>query len=157
MKKIFEISWSDDLGQDWMNIFNLKLCLYTTKYTRKDLYQIKEISKEPNMKEETIMGFSITEKELYDFIEKKTEVTIQMIREQLSEKHVGALGKLIQGNKIEKYKKRGEKSFGYKMIAYYGIKVKKENTTPSKYDNCDNHNCQNKVKEGDNDVPTQKP
>lgn len=103
------------------------------------------------------MDFSTIEKELYNFIEKNKEVTIQMIKGQLSEKHVGALGKLIQGNKIEKYKKQINSI--RKWVTHYGIKVKKEdveNTTPSKCDNCDNSDCQFKAKEGDNDVPTQK-
>jgi len=77
------------------------------------------------------MEVSAIEKELYGFIEKNIEVTIETIKKQLSEKHVGALGKLIQGNKIEKYKKRQTEESGYsKMITYYGLK-KEKNTDVS--------------------------
>ena len=27
MKKIFEIEWPDDLGEEWLNVGNLKTCL----------------------------------------------------------------------------------------------------------------------------------
>ena len=67
------------------------------------------------------------EQELYEFIKKNTEVTIQMIKDQLSEQHIGALGKLIQAEKIIKYKKKIAEDSGYsKMIPYYGIKQIKE-------------------------------
>jgi len=29
MEKTFKITWDDELGRDWMNIFNLELCLFS--------------------------------------------------------------------------------------------------------------------------------
>jgi len=28
-EKTFKIRWDEELGRDWMNIFNLELCLFT--------------------------------------------------------------------------------------------------------------------------------
>jgi hypothetical protein len=28
-EKIFRIKWDDKLGRDWMNLFNLELCLFS--------------------------------------------------------------------------------------------------------------------------------
>lgn len=72
------------------------------------------------------MDFSATEKELYEFIEKKKEVKIDDIKSELGIKYVGALGKLVQANKIERYKK--QVSNVRKWITHYGIKkTEKEN------------------------------
>jgi len=43
MKKIFEIEWNDDLGKDWMNIFNLELCLFSKEHTKRELVRVKEL------------------------------------------------------------------------------------------------------------------
>ena len=32
VEKIFKISWDDDLGQDWMNVWNLELCLFSEEH-----------------------------------------------------------------------------------------------------------------------------
>ena len=32
MEKTFKITWDDDLGPMWMNIFNLELCLFSTNH-----------------------------------------------------------------------------------------------------------------------------
>ena len=43
MIKVFELEWKDELGQAWMNIFNLELCLFSPEHTNKDLLKVKEI------------------------------------------------------------------------------------------------------------------
>ena len=43
MKKIFELEWDDEFGRDWMNIFNLELCLYSKMCTNKKLLKVKEV------------------------------------------------------------------------------------------------------------------
>ena len=43
-KKTFELEWDDGaLGRDWMNIFNLKQCLYSKEHTKKELVRVKEL------------------------------------------------------------------------------------------------------------------
>ena len=39
MKKLLvELTWDDDdLGQEWMNIYNLELCLYSKEHTKRAL------------------------------------------------------------------------------------------------------------------------
>ena len=73
------------------------------------------------------MEYKLSEKEqqLYNLIVSKVEITIKMIQESLSPKHVGAIGKLIRYGKIElssNYKRRDEKN---RVIKCYI--VKKEN------------------------------
>jgi len=65
------------------------------------------------------MSSSNKEQELYDFIKSKEKVTIKEIQENLSAGHVGALGKLIQQEKIIKRKLRVEEGYGVKMVQYY--------------------------------------
>ena len=64
------------------------------------------------------MDFSSIGKELYEFIEKNTEVTIKMIREQLSEKHLGALGKLIGNGLVSSEKRNLDEKLDNKLIKY---------------------------------------
>jgi len=42
-RKIFEISWNDDLSEGWMNVYNLELCLFSKEHTRRELVEVKEI------------------------------------------------------------------------------------------------------------------
>lgn len=42
-KATFELEWDDDLGKDWMNIFNLELCLYSSQSTKRELVKVREI------------------------------------------------------------------------------------------------------------------
>ena len=43
-KQIFELEWDEEnLGQGWMNIYNLELCLYSKEHTRRDLVAVREI------------------------------------------------------------------------------------------------------------------
>lgn len=45
-EKIFKIKWDDGLGKDWMNLFNLELCLFSKEYIggkAKDMVTIEEI------------------------------------------------------------------------------------------------------------------
>ena len=48
MKKIFEIEWNDDLGEGWMNIFNLELCLFSKEHTKKELVRVIELKNSEN-------------------------------------------------------------------------------------------------------------
>ena len=45
-EKIFKISWKEDLGEGWMNIFNLEQCLYSSTHTNKDLVKVEELPKD---------------------------------------------------------------------------------------------------------------
>ena len=31
-EKIFKIKWDDELGEGWMNLFNLELCLFSKEH-----------------------------------------------------------------------------------------------------------------------------
>lgn len=76
------------------------------------------------------MELNPKEQELYNFITNYGEVTIDTIRTHLSEKHIGALGRLMRMNKVEKYKKRSADTYKFsKMITYYGIKEEKNENT----------------------------
>lgn len=86
-----------------------------------------------NSRKDKIMELSERESELYELIKNSTElVTIEVIKSKLSEKHIGALGKLSSENMIEKKKQRSDQaeSFGTlyakKMVKYYAIKLKEE-------------------------------
>jgi len=49
---IVRLKWDDgDLGKGWMNIDNLKLCLFTKNYTKKELLEVEDVSVEPIIKE----------------------------------------------------------------------------------------------------------
>jgi len=43
MKALFELEWDDNLGEDWMNIFNLELLMYSSQFTKKELVRVKEV------------------------------------------------------------------------------------------------------------------
>jgi len=43
MKALFELEWNDDLGEGWMNIFNLELCLYSDQHTKRELVRVREL------------------------------------------------------------------------------------------------------------------
>lgn len=44
MKMQFELEFDEeDLGQGWMNIDNLELCLFSKEYTKRELLKVKEI------------------------------------------------------------------------------------------------------------------
>jgi DNA-binding PadR family transcriptional regulator len=67
------------------------------------------------------------EKQLYDLIkESKVRVTNKVIVEKLSEKHIGALGKLCSKGLVEKTKTQKERDGYGKLIKYYQIKENKE-------------------------------
>ena len=43
MKLIVEFEWDEkELGDGWFNIDNLELCLFTEKFTRRELLKIRE-------------------------------------------------------------------------------------------------------------------
>ena len=43
MKLIVEFEWNEkELGDGWFNIDNLELCLFTEKFTRRELLKVKE-------------------------------------------------------------------------------------------------------------------
>ena len=43
MKKTFEFEWDEnELGNAWMNIDNLALCLFSKEHTRRELITIRE-------------------------------------------------------------------------------------------------------------------
>lgn len=73
---------------------------------------------------------SDTEKELYEFIKSsKVKVTVELINKKLSNKHLGALGKLLGKNLIISKKDRKieiKNIYGSKLIKYYTI-INKEN------------------------------
>jgi len=52
MDKTFKITWSDELGRDWMNIFNLELCLFSKERIggkAKDMVTVKEVVEEEQL------------------------------------------------------------------------------------------------------------
>lgn len=45
-EKIFKIKWDDELGEAWMNLFNLELCLFSKECIggkAKDMVTVEEI------------------------------------------------------------------------------------------------------------------
>jgi len=47
-EKIFKIKWDDELGQDWMNLWNLELCLFSKEHIggkAKDNVKVEEVDK----------------------------------------------------------------------------------------------------------------
>lgn len=73
------------------------------------------------------MELSKKEKELYDFIVNKDEVTIKMIKDSLSVNHLGALGKLIKYEKIELSRKYNRRDENNKVLKCYTVKKEEEN------------------------------
>ena len=48
-EKIFKIKWDDELGEGWMNLFNLELCLFSKEHIGgkvKDNVTVEELNSE---------------------------------------------------------------------------------------------------------------
>ena len=45
-KMIVELEWDDELGESWMNIYNLELCLYGNTCTKKELLSAVDITQQ---------------------------------------------------------------------------------------------------------------
>ena len=46
MEKIFKIKWDDELGEGWMNLWNLDLCLFSKECIggkAKDMVKVEEL------------------------------------------------------------------------------------------------------------------
>ncbi len=68
-------------------------------------------------------ALSEKEKALYDLINNyEGKVTNEVIKENLSEKHVGALGKLVSKGLVEKKKTKPDWNKGIKSKKYYRLK-----------------------------------
>ena len=53
MKLIVEFEWDEkELGDGWFNIDNLKLCLFTEKFTKRELLKVKDLGNVPLYNEE---------------------------------------------------------------------------------------------------------
>ena len=51
-EKIFKIKWEDELGEGWMNLFNLELCLFSKECIggkAKDNVTVEEIDDKGNV------------------------------------------------------------------------------------------------------------
>ena len=47
MKQLYEIEFDEnDLGEGWMNIYNLELCLFSKEHTKRELIKVREIKNE---------------------------------------------------------------------------------------------------------------
>lgn len=75
------------------------------------------------------MELSQKEKELYDLIVSKGEVTIKMIQDNLSVNHVGALGKLLRYEKIELSKNYNRRDENNKIVKCYIVKKEASSET----------------------------
>jgi hypothetical protein len=73
------------------------------------------------------VNLSDTEQKLYDYIKEKGQVTYKDIQKDLGDKYLGASGKLIQKELLEKSKKRQEiSSFpGHKLVKILKVKEAK--------------------------------
>ena len=73
------------------------------------------------------MNLSDAEQKLYDYIKEKGEVTYKDIQKDLGDKYLGASGKLIQKELVEKSKRREEVSSfpGYKFVKTLKVKEAK--------------------------------
>ena len=61
MKLIVEFEWNEkELGDSWFNIDNLSQCLFTEKFTRRELLKIRNLGNVPIWNEE---GLSNEEEE----------------------------------------------------------------------------------------------
>ena len=61
MKLIVEFFWNEkELGDGWFNIDNLKLCLFTEKFTKRELLKVRDLGNVPLYNEE---GLSNEEEE----------------------------------------------------------------------------------------------
>jgi len=72
------------------------------------------------------MKLSEIEQELYDFIKTNGDVSVKQIQEQLSPKHVGAIGKLKKLDKVKKEKRRTGEGCNIKLTTVYAIQEKGE-------------------------------
>jgi hypothetical protein len=45
-RMIVELEWDDELGESWMNIYNLDILLYTNQYVRKEHLSAKDITEQ---------------------------------------------------------------------------------------------------------------
>lgn len=52
MEKTFKIKWDDSLGEEWMNIDNLRLCLFTKAHIGGDAVGKVEVLDETNKRNE---------------------------------------------------------------------------------------------------------
>jgi len=55
VEKIFKIIWDDELGEGWMNIYNLELCLFSKECIggkAKDKVKVKEVGNNPEQEVE---------------------------------------------------------------------------------------------------------
>jgi len=46
-EKIFKIKWDDELGEGWMNLWNLELCLFSKEHIggkAKDVVEVEELN-----------------------------------------------------------------------------------------------------------------
>jgi len=71
---------------------------------------------------------SSTEQTLYDYIKEKKQVSYNEIKKDLGEKILGAMGKLLREELIEKGKKRTGKAnkYGYGEVFEKILKIKEE-------------------------------
>jgi len=69
---------------------------------------------------------SVTEQRLYDYIKEKGEVTLVDVRKDLGEKYLGASGRLIREEVVERGKKRtGETNkYGFGVVLVKTLKIK---------------------------------
>jgi len=44
-KLIVELEWNDELGEAWMNLENLKACLYGQTYTKPELLSVEPVER----------------------------------------------------------------------------------------------------------------
>ena len=72
------------------------------------------------------MELSPIEQELFDYISARNGVTVKQVQNDLSPKHLGALGKLFKIEKIVKEKRKNEGTM--KLVVHYVVnKVVGEN------------------------------
>ena len=48
MEKIFKIKWDDELGEGWMNLWNLELCLFSEEHIggkARDKVKVEEVNR----------------------------------------------------------------------------------------------------------------
>ena len=47
MEKYFKLTFDEyDLGKEWMNIDNLKICLYSKDHTKEELCRVEDVTEE---------------------------------------------------------------------------------------------------------------
>lgn len=73
-------------------------------------------------------NLSVVEQRLYDYIKENGEVTLDAIKKDLGDKFLGAAGKLMRKELIEKGKKRtGEANkYGFGVVLVKTLKIKEE-------------------------------